>query len=348
MVMNTSLKTAILLSASSVLLLAVSSRSAAQYYQYPPPAYPPPPVYAPYAGPGGYLAGAANVIDAQGQYYQQEEAARQMREQTIQENLKTKKAAVEYNKWLEANTPTYTEQKEKEKGMQTRRLLNDPTTLEITSGSALNALLPFLGQMSKQGMQGPPVPLNPATLARINLMGPVATGALGMLSNHGQLDWPLVLRGQPTQKQLAKEVTQVVMSSSNGTLQYKDYIKTYKGVVAYRDNVKNQFAKDEIDAASFLQADDFLQKLGFALVELNKPGAQKTLSGAYKANGRTVQELVQNMAGQGLQFAPATPGDEGAYVALYNAMSTYAISAQNSFGFQLQTVAPRKEFAVQN
>ena len=41
------------------------------------------------------------------------------------------------------------------------------------------------------------------------------------------------------------------------------------------------------------------------------------------AKGKTVAELIQNMTAAGLRFAPATPGDEGAYRALHFALVAY-------------------------
>jgi hypothetical protein len=38
--------------------------------------------------------------------------------------------------------------------------------------------------------------------------------------------------------------------------------------------------------------------------------------------------LVRNLNAQGLRFAPATPGDEAAYVALHRALAAYRGGAQ--------------------
>src|SRR5262245_42428791 len=104
--MNRLPRTSFVFAAALAVLPWAASVGSAQYYQYP---VTPPPIYAPYAGAGGQLAGAAQVIGAQGQYMQDQEQARITREQAFQANLESKKAAVEYSRWLEANTPTYTE-----------------------------------------------------------------------------------------------------------------------------------------------------------------------------------------------------------------------------------------------
>ncbi len=70
-------------------------------------------------------------------------------------------------------------------------------------------------------------------------------------------------------------------------------------------------ASDAIEAGSFL--DQFRK----SAVVLQRPGVSGYLNGAYAAKGRTVGELVRNMASKGLRFAPALPGDESAYGAVW-------------------------------
>jgi hypothetical protein len=47
------------------------------------------------------------------------------------------------------------------------------------------------------------------------------------------------------------------------------------------------------------------------------------VAGKYRAQGKTVGDLVKDMSNKGLRFAPAQDGDEGAYSALYKAMAAY-------------------------
>ena len=48
--------------------------------------------------------------------------------------------------------------------------------------------------------------------------------------------------------------------------------------------------------------------------------------------GNTVAELVANMTGQGLRFAPAASGDEPSYTALHRAMVTYVFRLKQAAG----------------
>jgi hypothetical protein len=45
--------------------------------------------------------------------------------------------------------------------------------------------------------------------------------------------------------------------------------------------------------------------------------------GKWAPSGRTVAELVQHLSKNGLEFAPASPGDEAAYQALYQSFLAY-------------------------
>ena len=50
--------------------------------------------------------------------------------------------------------------------------------------------------------------------------------------------------------------------------------------------------------------------------------ARRTFDTVVK-NTKDIAELVRNMTGKGLRFAPATPGDEPAYLALHRALVIY-------------------------
>src|SRR5262245_66109645 len=108
-----------------MLLLGLSSPGHAQY---------PPPGYNYYYPPGGYresaLTGAANVINATGDLYVQQEQARIQREKANQAKLDTKKQAFDEMMYEKANTPFFTEDQETVDAMVLRRLINNPSQWE--------------------------------------------------------------------------------------------------------------------------------------------------------------------------------------------------------------------------
>ena len=60
---------------------------------------------------------------------------------------------------------------------------------EITSGRALNLMLPYLNGLAAQGIMGPPVPLNQELVRQINVSGGTGQG-VGMLRPGGRLpEW---------------------------------------------------------------------------------------------------------------------------------------------------------------
>lgn len=304
----------------------------AQYYPYYNP------YYSPYWGAGGAMMGAANVISSQGELLTQREQARVLREKANQEKVVTKRKAFDEAMYEKANTPSFSEEMEKTKGLQVRRIMNDPTEAEITSGKAHNMLLPMLLALTHQGIQGPPVSINPSLLQQVNVT--VGTdGNVGMLKNGGRLDWPLPLRG-PTQKKLDAILPQAVSASAQGTLDSQVYNQVKGGVSSLHQELSSKFRKEQIDGGEYLEGKRFLEKLDSAVKMLGKAYASKLLDGSYAARGNNVQELVASMSQQGLQFAPSTPGGEPAYHSLFNSMVAYAHGAQTSTGFQARFGPP--------
>jgi hypothetical protein len=51
-------------------------------------------------------------------------------------------------------------------------------------------------------------------------------------------------------------------------------------------------------------------------------------TGKFALKVKTVPELVALMTQQGLQFAPAVPGDQPAYAALHQALANYSVAVQ--------------------
>jgi hypothetical protein len=60
---------------------------------------------------------------------------------------------------------------------------------------------------------------------------------------------------------------------------------------------------------------------------LRQPDAAGYFSPTYSPKVKTVQELVRYMTKNDLRFAPATTGDEAAYLVFYRALASYDVSA---------------------
>jgi hypothetical protein len=318
--------------ALGALHLAWAAPAAHAQYPPPPPAYPVAPTYVLPSARADLTNANANMITSQ-------EQARMMREQVVQTRLETRKKTLDTMNYERANTPTMTDDLERTKGLRFRQVVNVPAQGQILSGGAMNLMLPNLRRLSTQGMQGPPVPLDQDVLKQINVTIPGSSGNVGMLKNGGKLEWPSACIG-PLKDSLDEAFPQMVDQVMNGRLDLQTYLKARKDINQFQLDLKKQFYAEQLDGASWLTAKHYLEDLGVALTALQQPSARKMLGGTYAAKGRTVDELVANMSSQGLKFAPATPGTDQAYFALYNAMAEYASAASNDSTFRVAVPKP--------
>jgi hypothetical protein len=91
------------------------------------------------------------------------------------------------------------------------------------------------------------------------------------------------------------------------------------------DNLRQRLRTDSrsLSAAEYIEAKSFLGHFGDAVSALRQADVGNYLTDQYALKVNTVAELVRYMTEQGLQFAPALPGDRGAYLVLHQALATY-------------------------
>jgi hypothetical protein len=323
-------RTSLILLAALVVPLSAGPASA----QYP---------YNPYY-PGGYgygwgagaaLQGQADVIRSVGDLTLKQEESRILREKAIRAKLETKKATLNEMLYEKAMTPTYGEEAALDENKKVQRMMTTPLPLEITSGKTLNQFLPFIQRITSQGIQGPPVPLDPYALSRISVtMG--SNGPNLSLLRQDPIPWPLGLRG-PIQAKLAAMLKVAVAQATKGELDPTVYRDVQTLTKQLQDDFSQRFQSDEASATDYLQVTPFLDQLQSNILALGQPGVNRILDGSYAARGSNVPELVAYMTGNGLTFAPAAPGNEAAYTGLNNAFVAYINAAQASTGFQIQT-----------
>ncbi len=288
-----------------------------------------------YAGPGGYLHGASDVLSATGDLYVKQEQARVEREKANQAKLETRKQEFDLKNYEKANTPTFTDMQEVRKSERVARVMNDATIFEIKSGSALNTLMPFVYQLTLRGIQGPQVPIDPYTLQQVNVTGGSEDVSPGLLKDGGKLQWPLELRG-PEQKRIDALFPQAISEAAQKMLDPKVFRDLKTEADKLNDIVIKKLGKNELDGASYLESKRFIKALQDALSVLRRTDAYRYINGDNTATGRNVQELVSNMEQRGLRFAPASPGGEAAYRAVYSAMVAYANGAASNSGFRVR------------
>jgi hypothetical protein len=274
--------------------------------------------------------GAAALTRAQGDLLVRQQQARILQQQANQASLATQKQAFDLQNYERALTPTLNDQLEYDQAQLVRRILYSASPADITSGVAENTLLPYLNSLISQGLTLPPVYFDPAVPRQLNLT--TGDGAkVGPLRDVGHLAWPLALRG-PAQERLDGLLSQAVAATIHGTLTWAQYQQVRSGLADLQSELENRAHNNQLDATSYRASQAFLQELRGAVDGLQGPSAGKLLGGTYAVTGWSVGEVVQSMTSQGLQFAPALPGQEPAYRALHSAMVSYAAEALGHYG----------------
>jgi hypothetical protein len=218
--------------------------------------------------------------------------------------------------------PNTVRRQDQERALQ--RSMNNPPETEIWSGVALNSLLKDIQNAMSNGASAPPVPLASTMLAHINLTDGTNYNGVGMLKNLTKFNWPLVLRKGDFAKdrQQIEEMARTAVDQVMGNNLDADLLdKLNDGVATLKGDVES--AAPNMTPTQYIQAKRYLDELKQSFKVLQDPNVSNYFNSKWKAQGNTVNELVQSMTGQGLKFAPAATGDEASYTALHSAMVTY-------------------------
>ena len=299
----------------------------------PNPTMYPPSYYSSYGYPyypgsvGGALTGAANFVNATGQYYNSVQQARVTQTQADMSRIDYRRALEDERRYEQSIRPTALEVRQKQQWDQLQTARNNPPEATINSGQSLNALLQALQTGLNVGLRADPVPLSPDVLAHINLTGNAggagAAGA-GMLKNLTNLQWPFALQDDPFNAgrteidDLAKKAVEQVTAS--GRVEPATFRGLNTAVASLDSAVHNN---QSLSPTDWIESTSFLDNLQSSIQTLRSQNAGNYFNGNYTAKGATVADLVANMSARGLQFAPAAPGDEPSYKVLQQAMASY-------------------------
>jgi hypothetical protein len=216
-----------------------------------------------------------------------------------------------------------------------RRARLEPPLNEIWSGRTLNVLMEAAAANHAKKVFGPNVTVPDDVLKHINLTTG-ANGNIGLFKS--ELQWPLPLQGvdyaemvKNLNQWIPAQVEQARLNNKVDDGMYKDI---QKNVQRMHDTLLKNVG--ELPPSDYIESKRYLNMLSEAVKALKDPNAGKFLTGVYAAKGKTVAELIDNLTRiQGLQFAPASPGDEAAYRVLYRAFQAYDAGMT-----QLTTAAP--------
>jgi hypothetical protein len=263
---------------------------------------------------------AADAIRADGEFGIMEQQMFLEREKVFRSRIQTRKAHVDEYLYERNVLPTLEDDRERDRIENLRRSRNDPPLTEIWSGKALNDLLLALQQQSV-GAAVPPVPLDEDVVRHLNVSSGAGQGSVGALGDGGRLTWPLALRGDAyaSERQRLSE------------LSYKAYKQAEKGPVDAStlqdmgdavDKLQSELKRNvaEITPNDYIRAKRFLNDVESAIQALQDPKVSNYLTGKWVAKGKTVAELVGHLTREGLKFAPASEGDQPAYLATHRAM----------------------------
>jgi hypothetical protein len=292
-------------------------------------------IYGPYGGfypgwgespIGGYMRGYADVISSLTQGMIDEQQSRMVREQVNQAKIDTRRK--QYDEWLyERNTmPTVEDDRERQRIENIRRARNDPPPSEIWSGHALNQLLTAIQQQAAQNVRGPTIPVAPDVVNRINVSSGTATGTgtIGMLRDGGTLTWPAVLQ-RPAFDEQRKRLDDLAARAYEEAKSGPAKGETVDGMTEVANQLTSEISRQiaNLTPTDFSRARSFVRELESTINMLQNPNVANYVTRKWAAKGSTIGEVVDNMTAQGLRFAAATRGDEGAYNAMYNGMAAY-------------------------
>jgi hypothetical protein len=213
--------------------------------------------------------------------------------------------------------------------------MNDPPLTEIWSGEALNSLLRNAQQMAARKVVGPNVPLDEETISKININSGRAGVNFGIIKNEGKLTFPVALRALTPEKEskdlrdYLQNLTQDAFSKAKergevdgGTI--RELERTVAGLEKML--LKNV---GDMPFSDYSEGKRYINQLNDGIKALREPNIGDFAAGKMKLKGNTVGDLVDYMTRNGLQFAPAVPGEENAYVALHRWLVTFNAPGAN-------------------
>lgn len=293
------------------------------------PYYPTPYNYDPL---GGFLRGQADVMRAYGTTLINQEQARVTRELANQAKIATMKMRSEYDLWLKANTPTFSEEQAKIAKQVLRRIQSNASPSDIYTGRSLNILLDDLRKYPNKKVEVEAVALPEDVVKRINVTK--GRGNLGILRNEGRLAWPAALEdllSETERKEMQLQAERLVNQARNNSRVDNNVLKDFENQLKRASALLTEQV-NTIGTGQFMEAKKFLNDLDDARIALkNGDGMEYFAFQSFAAKNPDVRKIVDYMVANGLRFAPPSEaGDEAAYQALHSALAAYdvAVNAQ--------------------
>jgi hypothetical protein len=273
---------------------------------------------------GPYLREAAELTRANAEYLQVIQDARLAREKANQEHMRTRRSIIEEAEWERDRAPSPEQVRQEELARALDRARVSPPLTERWSGESLNVLLGHLIARRGRGAPAADVPLDEDTLQAINLTGGDTRGHVGLLKED-RLRWPAALQGEAFRagrEAVSRGLPQAVRAVRSDGGRGEEAARAVRADLKALDDAVDARART-LSPDEYVAAKRYLKQVGEAVTALQSPGVSNHFDGYWAPQAQSVAELVRFMAEKGLRFAPASPGDEAAYTALYHALAAY-------------------------
>lgn len=268
----------------------------------------------PYSGRGGLPND--DVISQQ---------ANLLRQEVYRSRSDTRMKIFDERRYYRENTPTFEQGRQKSLSERLSQATNNPPIQAVWSGATLNDLATVIRQKeADSGVRGPTVDLGRDVVENINWTTDANTPSVAPVRN-GSKDqrWPALLKTaqfEPQRREIAQLLDEAVAAARERSPEARSLVGQFQRKLdALREDMRElRFVADPQD---YMDASGYLRRLSDAASGLRNPGAFRVLNERIAAN--TVEGLLDQMTARGLRIAPASPGDESYYTALYDAMAGY-------------------------
>jgi hypothetical protein len=265
------------------------------------------------------------ATDVSGNYLINQQQARLVAEQVRQAQLETRRRAFDEYLYERHNGPTWEDERERLLAEELRRSRNDPPATEVYSGRALNVLLADLRRPHREAAD---VAVDPVQVNRINFTSARSSANRGLLKDVNRLGWPVLFQDgvyQEARVRLTALARQAVaQAAAHGQADPAILEQMARDVDQLQDQLGDQVMR--VYAPEYIEAKQFLNRFEDARKALSQPDVGNYFNGKYTFHGTTAADLVRFLGERGLQVAPAVPGDEAAYSAVYAALAAYDLA----------------------
>jgi hypothetical protein len=283
----------------------------------------------PYAG---VLSGYADLISASGQYWNDIQRARILREQSRREAMRTNQMRLQQEIEYERMRPTALSMRARQQHTDIEWARRFAPNTEIWSGRTLNVLLRSAIDSGRVD-SGPNIPLDSDTLKGINLRERGSAGNVGLLKNGPKLQWPMALQEpwfDAARASFAKNLDEALrqLPSSEGLQR-----KTFRALEAdlkklnriLEENVSN------LSTSDWIRGRRYLNELRDVVRGLSDPRVRVSFDRSWVNKVDSVGGLVRYMKDKGLEFAPAAaPGHYPRYTSLYYSLRSFEMAVNGA------------------